>query len=292
MHFMRNIGLPKYYERYYRIIKYTHTHHIYINIGKIPEGAILVTANVVGLYPSIPHGGGLEALRKRLNERETPMANFVLKNNFFEFNGELKRQESGTAIGTKFAPPYVCTFMDAAETEFVTSQYLQPSIWLQYIDDIFFIWTHAEEKLVHFLNDLNNFHPNLSLTYETSKNNINFLDLNVSLRDDAIHTDLYIKPTDGHQYLQYQPSHPHHIKVPIPYSQALRVSRICSSEKDFRAHICNMKEWFLAGGYPEKIVNDQVEKVVFGKNPPVTKSLENGIPFMATYHPKVKDLVN
>ena len=61
------------------------------NIGKIP---------IVGLYPSIPHGAGLEALRKRLNERETPgvpteelikMADFVLKNSFFEFNGEMKR---------------------------------------------------------------------------------------------------------------------------------------------------------------------------------------------------------
>ena len=79
------------------------------NIGKIPEGAILVTADVVGLYPGIPHGVGLEGLRKKLNERETPrvpfeelikMADFVLKNNFFEFNGEVKRQKSGTTIGT------------------------------------------------------------------------------------------------------------------------------------------------------------------------------------------------
>ena len=55
------------------------------------EGAILVTTDVVGLYPNIPHGADLEALRKRLNEREKPrspteefikMTDFVLKNNF------------------------------------------------------------------------------------------------------------------------------------------------------------------------------------------------------------------
>ena len=100
------------------------------NIGKITEGAILVTTDVVGLYPNIPHGAGLEALRKRLNERETPrvpteelikMADFVLKNNFFEFNGEVKRQKSGTSIGAKFAPPYAFIFMDTVETEFLTS---------------------------------------------------------------------------------------------------------------------------------------------------------------------------
>ena len=66
-------------------------------------------------------GAGLEALRKRLNERKTPtipteelvkIANFVLKNNLFEFNWEVKRQKSGTVIGTKFIPPYACIFME------------------------------------------------------------------------------------------------------------------------------------------------------------------------------------
>ena len=40
------------------------------------------------------------------------MADFVLKNNFFEFNGEVELQKYGTAIGTKFAPPYAGIFMD------------------------------------------------------------------------------------------------------------------------------------------------------------------------------------
>ena len=69
------------------------------NIGKIPEGAILVTAVIIRLYPSISHEAGLEALRKKLSERDSPklptedivqMADFVLKNNFFKFNGEVK----------------------------------------------------------------------------------------------------------------------------------------------------------------------------------------------------------
>ena len=51
-----------------------------------------------------------------------------------------------------------------------------------------------------------------------------------------------------------------------------------------------MKEWFLARDYPEKIVNDLIDKIVFGKNPPVQKSLENGIPFLTKYHLKVKGL--
>ena len=69
------------------------------NLGKIPENAFLVTADVVGLYPSIPHDEGLEVLRKQLNafdnksiltEHLVKMAEFVLKNNYFESKSPLK----------------------------------------------------------------------------------------------------------------------------------------------------------------------------------------------------------
>ena len=70
------------------------------NLQNISEGAILVTANVVGLYPGILHKGGLNVLREALNNRENKhiptdnllkMAEFVLKNNFFEYNGKVKK---------------------------------------------------------------------------------------------------------------------------------------------------------------------------------------------------------
>ena len=123
------------------------------NLGSIPENAILVTADVVGLYPSIPHEAGLKALREVFDKREQHtiptselirMADFVLKNNYFEFNGQIKQQISGTAIGTKFAPPYACLFMDKIETTFLQTQELQPLVCFRYIKDIFFIWTHVK----------------------------------------------------------------------------------------------------------------------------------------------------
>ena len=114
---------------------------------------------MVELYPSIPHKAGLVALRRRLNKRETfeittkdivQMPEFALKNNFIEFNGEVKRQKSGTEIGTIFAPPYACIFMDGVETEFLKSQELQPFLWIRYIDDVLFIWDYRTQKLNSF----------------------------------------------------------------------------------------------------------------------------------------------
>ena len=68
--------------------------------------------------------------KKITKEDLLKMAKFVSKNNFFEFNSKTKQQISGTAIGTEFALPYVCIFMDKAETEFLDKEFLKPWVWL------------------------------------------------------------------------------------------------------------------------------------------------------------------
>ena len=129
------------------------------------------------------------------------MAKFVLKNNYFEFNGKVKQQISGTAIGTKFAPPYACIFMNKVETSFLETQEMKPLVWFRYIDDVFFIWTHGQEKLDSFLEELNRCNSYLKFKYKSSKTSIPFLDVKVSLPNGDLFTDLHIKSTDRHQFL-------------------------------------------------------------------------------------------
>ena len=71
-------------------------------MGSIPDNAILVTTDVTALYPTIPHNVGLKAFREVLDKREqkkipteelVQMDKFAMKNNFFEFNGQIKKQQ-------------------------------------------------------------------------------------------------------------------------------------------------------------------------------------------------------
>ena len=115
--------------------------------GEVPKGAILVTADVVGLYPSIPHSEGLDILKKPSEhypnkvstEHIVKMADFVLKNNLFEFGSKFYKQISETAIGTNFAPLYALIFMDHIETEYLKRQDIKPWFWKRFIDDIFYM---------------------------------------------------------------------------------------------------------------------------------------------------------
>ena len=55
------------------------------------------------------------------------MAEFILKNNFFKFlKTKIIQQISGTTIGTKFTPPYACSFMDRIENGFLDSEIVKP----------------------------------------------------------------------------------------------------------------------------------------------------------------------
>ena len=71
------------------------------NLSTIPDNAIVVTVDVVGLHPSIPHEAGLRALREALDKQGikciptedlVKMAEFVLMSNYFEFNSKIKQQ--------------------------------------------------------------------------------------------------------------------------------------------------------------------------------------------------------
>ena len=202
----------------------------------LPDEFILCTIDVVGLYPNIPHKEGLEAIRKALNKREDQsistdslilLAECVLKNNVFEHNMRYFKQLNGTAIGTKFAPPYAILLMDYLEDKILNSLVEKPLVWWRYIDYIFMIWQHGEEKLKEFLKILNSCHPTIKFTSEYSLDKVNFLDVEVIRSGNKLLTDLYIKPTDTHQYLEFSSCHVYHSKKSIPYSQALRFNRIC-----------------------------------------------------------------
>ena len=65
------------------------------------------------------------------------MAKFILSNNYFKFSEQR----------LTLPPPYACIYMDEVETEFLQTQRFKPRVWLRFIDDTYFTWTHGEENL-------------------------------------------------------------------------------------------------------------------------------------------------
>ena len=243
------------------------------NLGNLPNDCFLVTMDVASLYTNIPNDQGIAAAKETLNRfRPTlqkpstdnlmVLLEKVLKMNNFDFAGRHFLQVGGTAMGTKVAPSFANTYMGWFESTYVYTYPIQPLLWVRYIDDIFVIWQHGRQTFMEFETHLNNCVPSIKFETDLSETQVHFLDVTVSLNQVTcqISTSLYTKPTDAHNYLSFKSCHPRNCKSGIPYSQFLRVRRICSDIEDFTFHAREMSKHFLRADYPPAILQEAFSK--------------------------------
>ena len=124
---------------------------------------------------------------------------------------------------------------------------------------------------------------------------INFLDVVVILEGNQLITDLYVKQTDIHQYLEASSCHAYHCKKSIPYSQALRLTRICSKTEFFDKRYNQLESWLKQRGYRGKLVRSQILKArgISRKNllnQERKHQKEEKLTFNITYHPAYSKL--
>ena len=67
--------------------------------------------------------------------------------------------------------------------------------------------------------------------------------------NNVLQTKIYRKQTDLPNYLDVRSEHPILLKDSIPYSQALQINRICSSQQEFLSHTAKMVNRFQKPGY-------------------------------------------
>ena len=108
----------------------------------------------------------------------------------------------------------------------------------------------------------------------------------------AFHTDVYSKPTDAHQYLNFKSCHLPHVKRAIPYSQGLRLRQICNSGV-FEDKLGELKGFLVKRGYCSDYVDNQFERVR-GVNRNSLLKRKEGIEnsnrncFAVDYHPALR----
>ena len=161
---------------------------------------------------------------------------------------------------------------------------------VEYIDDIFLIWEHGEESRKLSLEKINSIHPTVTFTADWSHSSVNFLDEKVILKDGNIITDLYLKATDTHQYLDSSSCHPYHSKKSISYNHALYLNRVCSNNAFFDQRCNKLEYWLHQWGHSEKIFRQEILKArKIPRNELLEKERnhqeENKLVFNITYYP-------
>ena len=158
------------------------------------------------------------------------LAKLVLELNTFQFEDGFYLQVHGTAMGTRMAPSYANIFMGVFEESMLATA---PNgrltlLFHRFIDDVFGVWIYGEEALMEFFAHANQCHPDIVFTHSHGKS-VAYLDVQASIQEDRIVTDLYEKPTNTHQYLLPSSNHPPHVHRNLPYGLGIRFRTIVSA---------------------------------------------------------------
>ena len=233
---------------------------------KVDEHTILVTMDVKSLYTNIPNDEGVGAVRQFLSRAGkstlipviTKFLWLILTLNNFIFNGKHYLQTNGASMGTKCAPEYANLFMADFEEKFIYPRINgKCPLYLRYIDDIFLLWRGSLQELKDFIKEINTIHHTIKFEVEFSTTEVHFLDTTVTITPEKqLKTSLYQKPTDRHNFLHHKSYHPSSTKKSLPYSQALRIKRICTSEIDYQTATLELKELFKNRGYNETLIDE------------------------------------
>ena len=176
---------------------------------------------------------------------------------------------------------------------FQNSQF-KPSLWLQYFDEIFDIWTQGSQKLKELFNCINSLHPTIKFTMDYSATEINFLGVTVTKVDNKLETDLYCKPTDTHQYFHAQSCRSNVYKGSIAYGQVVKFKKVCSTEEKLNNHLEQLKQWLVKRGYKEDHVDSEIERIKLVERTVLfqirDKKVDDNITLVLTYHPALNQL--
>ena len=119
-----------------------------------------------------------------------------------------------------------------------------------------------KKQLNDFMSELNQKHPSIKFDYKFECKQMEFLSTLVYIdKQNKLQTTLFKKSCDRQTFLNAKSEHPYSLKKSIPYSQAHRIRRICSTFQQYHSHSSELIEQFVNKGYKKDVATQQIQKV-------------------------------
>ena len=140
-------------------------------------------------------------------------------------DNKIHKQKTGLAMGNNLSPMLAIIYMHHIEEQIIKQSQNRISIWLRYIDEIFFISKLKPEELLNLANTISR---DIQFTLEKPLNNkIRFLDKLTELTTDKIlNTCLYIKPFHSRHIIPWSSNTTMQLKIWVIKSEQLMALRL------------------------------------------------------------------
>ena len=209
---------------------------------------LLVSFDVVPMYPNITLENGIRAVRRKLLDRDSESSSVeciidaikVIRTcSNIQFKGVHYIPIKGYNKGPKDACDYTDIAMDEVDKFLVDFSFngLKLDVYGRYRDDTFIPWLHGIDNLLNFKQALDehikSIYPNINFAVVYDYMKIQFLDLTVYAENGFLQTKIFSRPTDNHEYLDVRSSHQQAVFRSIPRTVANRVRRSCTNNSEF-----------------------------------------------------------
>ena len=171
-------------------------------------------------------------------------------------------QTDGLSMGSPLAPLMADWFVAKIENKLFKHLKLnRPKFYKRYVDDIFAVFESTTERDV-FYNILNNRHPNLSFTMETTDGRLPFLDVSVSINNGVYETQVYRKPTNTCVMMNFNSEAPLKWKKSLIRGLLIRAYRNSSHHHLFEMETRNITEILRRNAYPVSFIDQEISRFI------------------------------
>ncbi|CAF2080919.1 unnamed protein product [Rotaria magnacalcarata] len=186
----------------------------------------------------------------------------VLENSYFVLQlpglkPKYYQQIRGGAMGSACTQVLADIYIRKWESQFSHEQHRQRELYFRFRDDIFFTTKQPPERIEEILQELNKKDPNIGITWEGGKT-VEYLDVKATIEIPNFRTTVFRKLAAQPYVLPFHSSHPPHITRNIPYSAALRATRICSHSEDLYHELEKIRITLLLNKYPPRFIDKHI----------------------------------
>ena len=199
--------------------------------------------------------------KKKKKKKEKKITRTVLKNmltvcseSIFLYRNGVYQQHDGVAMGSPLAPLLAEWFVSKIENNILQRDYpCKPTFYRRYVDDVFALFK-CEDDVKNFFALLNEAHPNLKFTIETSTTFLPFLDTAISIKSNQFESWVYRKPTNTGVILNYHAVAPRRWKKSLVTTMLMRAFRVSSSLTYFQSELDAIRKIFKENLYPSHMI--------------------------------------
>lgn len=241
-------------------------------LGPLPLGARLFKADAKSMYTNISTDHGIATVNSWLDDVKDQLPDgfpleplkqaleIVMRNNVFEFGDTRYLQLMGTAMGTSTACMYATVYYAMHEMQTLLPSFQPNLIFLRrYIDDIFGIWCCLDGSITwpNFTSAINNFGI---LRWDISEptTSLDYLDIELTLKQGSIFTKTFQKEMNLYQYLPPHSAHPPSMQRGIIYSLMRSYFYQNTLRSDYESTVITLYKHLLARGWNKDILKKYI----------------------------------